>query len=408
LSVEGGLGLIRAVSPYSLRRGEMAAGGSVLNFDRNPGDVDFFEYGFQAAVGLPGRVELFFRAAPVLRTNSVNQEPFGYPVPPLDLFIDTYPNVALRSQPYFLYAQEVPFKSYHVDGVKIDPPGHGAFGNSSGDVTVGGKVTLLSEDRNDPFGLGVRGYLEIPTERPSYNTADWRRVAGVSGMTDIGADVLLAKRFGGTEVLANVGLEHVGDPERGLRVQLVDSSKWGTPGFIIGQPVESGLDLRDQLSLTAGTAVPAFSVNGLDFWLIGEFSYTRYVGGATRVERLVHPAEMRLGIQANVPRFPSLSLGAAWQLLLNDAGNGSTRRSMFQTSEGKGDINFTDGVDPSVFSAIGSAFVQQGATFSTNSSKVFATDNAAFDSWRNIPTGDTPVVGMGGGNILAFITWRIN
>ena len=42
LSVEGGLGLIRAISPYSLRRGEMAAGGSVLNFDRNPGDVDFF------------------------------------------------------------------------------------------------------------------------------------------------------------------------------------------------------------------------------------------------------------------------------------------------------------------------------------------------------------------------------
>jgi hypothetical protein len=57
LSPRGGLGLISAVSPYTLARWEVATGGSVMNFDRNPGDVDFFEYGLQVAVGLPGRVE---------------------------------------------------------------------------------------------------------------------------------------------------------------------------------------------------------------------------------------------------------------------------------------------------------------------------------------------------------------
>jgi hypothetical protein len=31
-----------------------------------------------------------------------------------------------------------------------------------------------------------------------------------------------------------------------------------------------------------------------------------------------------------------------------------------------------------------------------------------FDASRNIPPGDTGVVGMGGGNILGFVTWRIN
>ena len=50
-------------------------------------------------------------------------------------------------------------------------------------------------------------------------------------------------------------------------------------------------------------------------------SYTHYIAGATRVERLVNPAEIRLGIQANVPKFPAISIGAAWQLMMNDGGN---------------------------------------------------------------------------------------
>ena len=407
LSVEGGLGLIRAVSPHTLRPWEVAASASVMSFDRNPGDVDFFEYGVQVAAGLPGRLEAFVRASPVLRTNSVNQDPLGYPVPPLDLFVDTYPTIAVRPQPYFLYAQEVPYKSYYVDGVWIDPPGHGAFGSSSGDVSFGAKVSLLSEDRGHFLGLAVRGYVEIPTERPKYNALDWRRLAGVSGETDIGADLLFGRTIGDTEVFANLGYEHVGDPGRGLRVQFVDSSKWASPGFLVGRPIETPLDLRDHLSFTLGTALRAFAINGLQFWLLPEFGYTRYVGGGTRVERLVHPAEMRLGIQVNVPKFPRVSLGAAWQLLFNDAGHGTTRRSTFQTADGRGDINFTDAVDPALSADFGARFAAQGATFAENSSRVFATDNPAFDAARNIPTGDTPVVGMGGGNILAFITWRI-
>ena len=379
-----------------------------MNFDRNPGDVDFFEYGFQAALGVGGRAELFLRASPFLRTNSVNQEPFGYPVPPLDLFVDTYPNVALRAQPYFLYAQEVPFKSYHVDGVWIDPPGHGAFGSSSGDIGIGVKVNLLSEDRDEAFGFGIRGYVEIPTEQPMYNTLDWRRMAGVSGQTDVGAELLFGKRLGVAELIVNVGYEHVGDPDRGLRVQLVDSSKLGTPGFLVGAPIETGLDLHDQLSFTSGTSLRAFNVNGMQFWMIGEISYTRYVAGGTAVERLVHPGEMRLGIQTNAPKFPRVSLGAAWQLLFNDAGHGTVRQTMFQTQDGRGDINFTEGVDPERSAAYLALFAAHGATFSSNSSKVFSTNNPLFDASRNIPSGNTSVVGMGGGNILGWVTWRIN
>jgi hypothetical protein len=415
LSPRGGQGLIHAISPHTLQKWEIGTGVSVLNFDRNPGDVDFFEYGFQAAVGLPGRVELFFRGSPVLRTNSVNQDPIGYPVPPLDLFVDVYPSPALRQQPYFLFAQEVPYKSYYMAGVKIEPPGHGAFGSSSGGIAFGGKVNLISEDRGSRFSFGVRGYVEIPSESPSYNTTDWRNVAGVSGKTDVGGDALFAKKLWRSQLLANVGYKHVGDPERGLRVQFVDSSRWddidlltGLPADItVGEPVETKLDLRDQMSATVGTALPAFNVNGLQFWLLSELSYLRYIGGATRVERLVHPMEMRLGIQANVPKFPNLSLGAAWQLLFNDGGHGTTRTSTFVSADGRGDINFSPHVNPGLASTYEQLLGQRGASFSTNSSRMFSTDNARFDTSRNVPAGAAPVVSMGGGNILGFITWRV-
>jgi hypothetical protein len=416
LSGRGGQGLIEVVSPYTLAPWEIGSNVGVSNFDRNPGDVDFFAYTFQAAIGLPGRVELFVSATPVLRTNSVNQDPTGYPVPPLDLFVDVYPTAALRDQPYFLYAQEVPYKSYFVNGVRIDPPGHGAFGSSSGDITVGGKVNLLSEERGNRLGFGVRGYLEIPTEHPSYNTEDWRRVAGVSGKVDIGADLLFAKQLGPAHLLANVGYEHVGDPQSGLRVQYIDSSRWDTidpatglsANFLVGQPVETKLDLRDQLATTVGTALPAFNVNGMQFWLLSELSYTRYIGGATRVERLVHPVEMRLGIQANVPKYPSISVGAAWQLLFNDAGDGTMRQSTFVSPDGRGDLNFGLNVAPDLAPAFEQWFAERGAAFRENSSRMLSTNNPRFDQWRNVTAGPTPVVAMGGGNILAFVTWRVH
>lgn len=415
LSIDGGQGLIRAISPHVLGKWEVGAAASVLNFDRNPGDVDFFEYGWQLAVGLPGRVELFFRGAPVLRTNSVNQEPVGFPVPPLDLIVDTYPTNASREQPYFLYAQEVPFKSYYVYGVRrIEPPGHGAFATSSGDYAFGGKVNLWSEERGDGLTFGLRGFVEVPSENPNYNAPEWRRLAGVSGETDIGLDVLAAKRMRWGDLLMNVGYKHVGDPDLGLRVQLVDSSRWnevgadGRPVSIrVGAPTEVKLDLHDQLLSTIGTSFPLVNVNGLQFWALSEFSYMRYIGGATGVERLVHPYEMRLGIQANVPKFPSLSIGAAWQLLFNDAGDGGTRRSSFVTPDGRGDINFGVNVDAELSAEFERLFAERGVALGPNTSRIFSTNNPLFDGARNVSTGDTAVVGMGGGNVLAFITWRI-
>lgn len=315
IAVTGGRGLIRAASPYTLASGELVASSYVVNFDRNPGDIDFFDFPLGFTLGLPRRTELFFSFSPTLRTNSVGQDPVGYPVPPLDLFVDIYPNDATRPQPYFMHDQEAPYKTYFVPDVTIDPPGHGAFASSTGDILLGGKIALTSEERDDALGFGIRGYVQIPTEKLAYNTFankdEWHEYAGVSGETDVGLDLLFAKKLWITELLFNVGYKLVGDPDRGLRVQYVDSSKTSPEEFLVGQPVETKLNLHDQVFLTGGTSLPAFLVLGHQVWLLGEFTYTRYVGSGN-VERLVHPAEARLAIQFDFPWYrksPSASAG---------------------------------------------------------------------------------------------------
>ncbi|BCS34993.1 hypothetical protein TBR22_A42190 [Luteitalea sp. TBR-22] len=407
LATTGGTGLIRLGSPYPLKAGNIAVGATVMNCDRNPGDVDFFDYGAQFAVGVGARTELFVRASPVVRTNSVGQDPVGFPVPPLDLFVDTYPTNALRPGPLFLLAQEVPYKSYDAATEVIDPPGHGAFASSSGSVVLGAKVNLASEDRGAWLGLGVRGYVDIPTETPEYNSPRWGRLNGVSGKVDVGLDVLAAKRFALTELMVNVGYRRVGDPDRGIRLQYIDSSKSAGAGFLVGSPVEIALDLHDRLEVGAGAAIPLFAIQRGQVWMVSEFSYLRYVGGGTPVERLVHPAEMRLGLQWDLPWYKALSLGAAWQLLFNDGGDGDLRTTFLRGDAG-GDVNFSELVDGELSSEVQAYLASRGATFSPNSSKVLSTDNPAFDAWRNIAPVPQRVISQGGGNILAFITWRIN
>lgn len=408
LTVTGGLGLIRLGTPYPLGAGKVAVGGTVMNFDRNPGDVDFFDYGVQFALGLGGRTDVFIRGSPVVRTNSVGQDPVGFPIPPLDLFVDIYPSPASRPGPLFLFAQEVPYKSYNAATEVINPPGHGAFSSSSGAITLGAKVNLLSEDREDPMGLGLRGYVDIPTEEPWYNTPRWGERAGFSGETDIGLDLLAARRFGMTELLVNVGYRHVGDPDRGIRVQFVDSSRTDAAGFLVGPLEEIKLDLHDRLEIGAGASFPAFAIMKQQVWLLSEFGYTRYVGHGTAVERLVHPAEVRLGVQMNIPGYKALSFGTAFQLLLNDGGDGDPRATFLRTPDGRGDINFGENVNAEVSEDVKAFLASRGATFSTNSSKVLSTNNPAFDMWRTIDPAPQRVVSQGGGNILVFLTWRIN
>ncbi len=407
LSFGGGTGLIRAVTPDTLEPGNFAISALEMNYDRNPGDVDVMKFGFQFAIGVTKRIEAFVDYVPVERTNAVNLDPLAYPVPPLDLIVDTYPTVATRAEPYFLFAPEVPYKTYDVSTVRVVPPSWGAFSSSSGDLTVGGKVNVLSERRGNPLGLGIHGYVVIPTEKPEGNTANWAKLNGVPGGVDVGVQLTVEKLVKKVQVVGNAGYRFVGAPALGgMRIQYVDSSRAGTPGFIVGQPTTVPLELHDQLSFTGGARAPIVKLATAQLWALGELSHVQFVGSGTAVERVINVTDFRLGIQGEFPGYHNLILGAAWQAPLSDMGNGDTRVTNFKTPDGRGDINFGQLVDPALASAVGAFFAQNGVALGTNTSKVFATNNAAFDSWRNVKTAAQPVSAEGNNAIVAFITWR--
>jgi hypothetical protein len=405
-SVSGGSGLIQAISPDSLPDGEIVAGAAVMNHDRDPGDIDIFSYSFQGAAGFGERFEIFVKVMPWMRANSAHQEPERFPVPPLDLFVDTYPTSALRSGPYFMLVPPLPYKTYNPANLTET----GAFSSSSGENVFGAKFNLRSENRGNPFGIGFRGYIEIPTEAPRYNVPypGFRKVNGVSGELNFGGDFLFGRKWKATEFLANIGYKQTGNPERGLRVQMVDSSQTAPERFLLGAPVEMPLKLSNELRISTGWTVPLFHYYKAYWWLLAEFNYTRYIGSHTPTERLVHPAEVTLGMQSNFPWYKAVSVGAAWQLLLNNAGKGQQRTTSLKTPDGFGDINFSEILNNPQLSAEVKDFLQsRGATFSEASNKVFSTNNPAFDSWRNIPVAPALVQSEGHTNILAFMTWHI-
>ncbi len=407
LSYAGGTGLIRSVTADTLEPGRWAVGALEMNNDRNPGDIDVMKFSFQFAIGVTKRIEAFVDYVPALRTNAVNLDPLAYPVPPLDLIVDTYPTSAVRQEPYFLFPQEVPYKTYDVPTVRVIPPSWGAFSQSAGDLTVGGKVNLLSERRGDALGLAVHGSVAIPTEDPEGNTANWAKLAGVPGGVNASVQLAVEKVLKKAQIVGNVGYTFVGDPKLGgMRIQYVDSSREGTPGFIVGQPKTVALKLHDLLSLTGGARVPVFKMGAAQAWAVGELSYGRYVGSGTSVERVLNITEVRLGLQAEIPGYHNLIIGAAWQYPLTDMGDGDVRTTNFKTPDGRGDVNFGQFVDPALASTVGAYFARNGVALDANTSKVFATNNAAFDSWRNVKTDARPVVAMGNSAGLAFITWR--
>jgi len=404
-SVSGGSGLIQAVSPDTLRHGQAVVGASVTNFDRDPGDIDIFAYSFQGAVGFGKRAEFFARIMPWMRANSAHQDPERFPIPPLDLFVDTYPTSALRSEPYFMFVPNLPYKTYNPENLTET----GAFSSSSGDNAFGFKVNLLSEDRGNAVGIGVRGFIEIPTETPLYNAPypAFRNVNGASGEVNFGGDFLFGRKWKASEFLANIGYKQTGNPYRGLRIQMVDSSQSDPARFLLGSPENVPLDLSNELRFSTGWSVPMFHFYKAYWWLVAEFNHTRYIGSHTPTERLVHPAEVSLGIQSNFPWYKSVAVGAAWQLLLNNAGKGKERTTSLQTGDGRGDINFSELFDASLSAEVKDYLQSRGATFTEDSSKVFSTNNPAFDQWRNIPINPALIQSEGHTNILAFISWRI-
>ena len=406
VSVSGGQGLVLASSPYSLDFLDFGIGLSILNFDRDPGDVDFVQVAVQGAVGLPGRTEFFFRVTPVLRSDAINLDPLRFPPPPLDLFIDLYPNEARRAEPHFLLAQEIPYKTYFIPSQPEQGPGLAAFGSSTGDTVLGLKLNLLSESGTRRPDLGVQAYVELPTEEPTSNSGSWRKKAVVSGERDFGFDFLISQQVWEAEFLFNVGYKQIGDPKAGTRVQFVNSGATRPEDFWVGFSGETNLDLKDEVRLVGGVSFPAFRAFRHQMWFVGELFHKRFVGRGTPVQQVVHPFDSMGGLHFNPNPIPWMSFGAAWLLHWNSAGKGSQRVSPFLSPDGRGDINFTELTDLETAARVLEFFRDRGVEPASDRSKVFTTNNPEFDDWRNIPGTPGTAISQGHNAAILFINFR--
>jgi peptidoglycan-associated lipoprotein len=101
-------------------------------------------------------------------------------------------------------------------------------GNDFGDTFLGGKFNILSQGRNEPFGLAVRGLIKIPT-------ADEDTGAG-TGKMDFFADLIASRELSEkVEISGYAGLAMRGDPDD---IDISNSIKWGVgAGFGSRWPV---------------------------------------------------------------------------------------------------------------------------------------------------------------------------
>jgi len=111
------------------------------------------------------------------------------------------------------------------------------IGDNLGDLFVGAKANLLSEHRQAPVALAVRGMVKLPTGD---------RDAGAStGAMDILVDGIVSKEVNGNvEVSGFGGLTWRGNPDDPVEFELSDGFRWGVG---VGFPSRSALRLFAEL-----------------------------------------------------------------------------------------------------------------------------------------------------------------
>jgi outer membrane protein OmpA-like peptidoglycan-associated protein len=234
-----------------------------VNFDRDQGFTDVSDWPVTVGVGAGDRAE-FFGAWTVLRRIDRDTVPLflAHPVA----------GGVLNEHPFVRRAWS---------------------GNQVGDLRLGAKVNLLSEFRQVPVALAVRGIVKLPTAKTSG--------AGVgSGQADFSLDAVLSK-----DVNQHVELSGYG----GLIVR-------GTP---------SGVTLSNGLQWGLGAGMPSRKHVRLTAELYGEKYLTNTITVTTpivaedgtiapSVTHLVSPVNVVLGVTWQGPNGVFAGAGVGWNL----------------------------------------------------------------------------------------------
>ena len=176
-SIYGDTGLWFVPTGEVLRDGTWSVSGYRVNWDVRQGFTDISHFEGTFAFGVANRAEIFGAVRFVTRIDRDTRPIFG-------------------------------FGGDRFGGVDNDYPfvRQGWSGNDFGDTFLGAKINLLSESREHPVALGLRGMVKVPT-----GSAD---TGAGTGKLDAQVDLILSKEVASVvEVSGSIGYRHRGDPD---------------------------------------------------------------------------------------------------------------------------------------------------------------------------------------------------
>ena len=195
----GDTGLWFVPTAEILASGSVAASGQFVDLNREQGFSNIRHVAGTFAVGVGGRVEVFGSVRFLTRIDR-------------DL------------QPLFGTGLSTGTMRRHGGVLNDHPTVRQAFsGNQFGDVAVGVKINLLSEERQAPVAFALRGFVELPTGDELTGTT--------SGQVDGEVDLVVSKAAGNVEIAGFGGFAFRSDP---AGIDVANSIAWG---FGVGAPL---------------------------------------------------------------------------------------------------------------------------------------------------------------------------
>jgi outer membrane protein OmpA-like peptidoglycan-associated protein len=252
-SVYGDTGLWFVPTGEVLRDGTWSASAYRLNWDVRQGFTDISHFEGTFAYGMKGRTEIFGAVRLITRIDRDTRPIFGFGGDQYGGVDNSYPFVK-----------------------------EGWIGNEFGDTFLGAKFSLMSESRQHPVALALRGMIKLPT-----GSADG---GSGTGKMDFQFDFIASKEVASTaEVSGSIGYRHRGDPDE---YDLSSGIPWG---------IGAQFPTRSPLKFTA--------------------EYYGEIFNNDVVTRTVSPAPASLFgtdgsvplVTSNLPNQSTLNFGATWQ-----------------------------------------------------------------------------------------------
>jgi hypothetical protein len=175
-------------------------------------------------------------------------------------------------------------------------------GNRLGDLFLGAKLNLMSQQQLQPLALAVRGTVKLPT-------GDRDAGAG-TGEYDGLFDVVASAEFSGLELAGFGGIAMRGDP---VDISISDGVRWGAGvGFPARRPVRATVEVHGESMFDDAVIAPAGTIVGADGSLSPGTSRIKDEVNAAVGLTWQHPSGMLLGAAVNY-RFGLHTSGDASQ-----------------------------------------------------------------------------------------------